>query len=287
VTVETLLELPSPGIQIPTLKDTENRLLIQRDPTAQITLANCVTCWGRKTFRWYLDASRTDIGTFRCPCESQYLLYKWMLNSGIRKQYQRLGWTDLVSLDDSVKGPLNDFLSNSEWYLDSGHGLIINGEKGNGKSLLAYLLLKSLIAKGTGVYATTFADMVSAFTGGWDDKEQERWFERTVRNARVLYIDDLGREYKSKAQATGMGSPGERMLEAVIRSRVASDQTTIITTNLKRDQIEQGYGGHTMSLLTECSEILTVPGTEDWRPRKAEWDRTEIREQLTRPIVLA
>lgn len=288
MTADTLHHLTPPRVIIPTLSDTESRLLNQRDPTAKVTVANCVTCKGRKTFRWFAEGGRDQIVTYECPCIDQYLLYRWMLNSGIRKQYQRMSWQDLMALDDNTALAVADFLDNAEWYLDSGSGLILNGEKGNGKSMLSYLILKELIGKGATVYATTFSDMIQSFSDGWEDREISRWFERTVRNAGVLYIDDLGREYKGKAQRkVGVDSVGERMLEAVIRSRVASDQTTLITTNLKREEIEQGYGGHTMSLLTECSQIVTLSNTEDWRPQKAERDRQEIREHLTRPLVLA
>lgn len=286
-TSEPLYHLPPLPVAIPTLTDTESRLLNHRDPTAKVSVANCVTCKGRKTFRWFAPGTREQMGTYECPCKAQYLLHRWMLNCGIRKQYQRMSWQDLMAIDDGTATKVTEFLDNAEWYLDSGTGLILNGEKGNGKSMLSYLILKEMIAKGITVYATTFSDMIQNFADGWEDREVSRWFERTVRNAQVLYIDDLGREYKGKAQRkAGVDSVGERMLEAVIRSRVASDQTTLITTNLKREEIEQGYGGHTMSLLTECSEIVTLSNTEDWRPQKAQRDRMEIREHLTRPLVL-
>lgn len=289
---ETPYQLSPPDVGIPSLTDVQVRLLEERDPTARASVANCVTCRGRKTYRWFLDPiQRDEVVNYRCDCITQYLLYRWMLNCGIRKQYQRLGWADLWVVDEPSFAPvleqLLDFRDNSEWWLNSGHGVILNGEKGNGKSLLSYLILKGLINKGVKVYATTFSDMIQSFSEGWQDREQGRWFERTVRNAEVLYIDDLGREYKGKQQRmAGVDSVGERMLEAVIRSRVASDQTTMITTNLSAQNIQQGYGGHTMSLLTECSEILTVPGTKDWRPLINDREREEMRLQVTRPIVL-
>lgn len=291
-TEDRIYRLDPPSVLIPTLTDAESRLLNHRDPTAKASLANCVTCKGRKTFQWFADpVTRRDVVTYRCDCENQYLLYRWLLNCGIRKQYQRLGWDDLVVANEPPFAPVMetvfDFIDNVEWYTDSGHGLIFTGEKGNGKSLLSYLILKRLVDKGVTVHATTFSDMIQSFSEGWEDREQARWFDRTVRNAQVLYIDDLGREYKGKNQKAGVASVGERMLEAVIRSRVASDQTTLITTNLKGEEIEQGYGGHTMSLLTECCDIVTVPGTRDWRPERSRREKEEIALHVTRPIVLA
>jgi DNA replication protein DnaC len=112
-----------------------------------------------------------------------------------------------------------------------------------------------------------------------------------VRNAGILFIDDIGREHKPTTMNQGKvdtrpGAVRETMLEAVIRQRVANCQPTIITTNLTPDDVANGYGGHTMSLLTEKTTFVEVTGSDRRR-------EIEVREKrfvlagMKRPVVVS
>lgn len=293
-----LLTLPPLPKTIGTLTNVQSRSLNARIPMAAVTPANCITCHGRKTFRW-LDAIGQP-ADYACPCEDQYVLFRWLLNSGIPLAYQRLGWTDLTYLSEGAIREAMDYLDHQQAYLSAGFGMVIHGTKGNGKSLLSMLILKRLIEAGVSVYATTFADMLNHFMGTWRDKDQERWFNQIVRNAGVLYIDDIGREYqpdrfadaalsaeqKQKRSDNRPGAVRESMLEAVIRHRVANCQPTFITTNFSVEEIQTGYGGHTMSLLGEKAVFVEATGID----RRQEMNRREIdyaKQGLTRPVVLS
>ncbi len=269
---------PIPAIVRPLTND-QSAALNARIPAAHLTVAACVTCHGKKVFTWRDDQGNPAV--YDCPCADQYLLARWLMNSGIMLNYARLGWSDLIHLSDDTIAGVMDYFEHREAYISAGIGLILHGEtRGTGKTMLAMLLLKQMLAEGIGVYATTFSDMIDSFASGWQEREQSRWFSRTVRSAPVLYIDDLGRERNK-----GIGSVGENMLETVTRSRVASNQPTIITTNYSPEDIHKGYGGHTMSLISERSMMVEVKG-KDLRPEVRQRTLDEVRQGLTRPVVL-
>jgi DNA replication protein DnaC len=296
----TRATLPPPPSTIRSLTNEEARVLDSRMPLRP-SVARCITCHGKRSFRW-LDDSRQNEVEYECPCVDQFVLVRYLSHCGIPLNYQRMDWADLTAPE--VAGAFAEvatYLDSHEHFINAGFGMVFHGSKGNGKTLLAHLMLKSLIAKGAKVYATTFADLVGEFMGSWKDKDQERWFNRTIRNAGVLYIDDLGREFKAdrfggatlteeqrQAQASAdnrMGSPKETLLESVIRHRVANCQPTIISTNYTEGEMLGGYGGHTMSLLAERSTFVEVKGAD----RRSEMTRREseyIRRGLTRPVVL-
>lgn len=295
----TRAQLPPlpPGIRM--LKNGEADMLARRQPSP-FTVKNCVTCHGTKVFAWR-DETNAAV-EFDCPCADQYLLHRYLSHSGVLLNYQRLGWSDFAHLDDSVGALIFDYIDHQQHYVSAGFGLVLHGPRGNGKTLLGNLLTKRLIGDGVTCFATSFDDMVENFADGWRDTEQKHWFTRTVRNAQVLFIDDVGREYKAdrfadasktveerRSNATADNRPGsmkETLLESVIRHRVGSCLPTIITTNLTEEQILHGYGGHTVSLLAEKSIFVNVPGID----RRPEMNRREvdlIKQGMTRPVVIA
>ncbi len=129
--------------------------------------------------------------------------------------------------------------------------------------MLATLLLKSLLASGADCYFTQFNEMLTFFSDGWRDAEEKAWFTKKVRNAGVLVVDDMGREYKGRSEIA------EAMFDTVIRARVAASRPTIITTNYTPEQMLQGYGGNILSLLSEVNVEVHLPGA-DYRKQARE-----------------
>lgn len=292
----TLEPLPS---TVRTLRDAEAAALDLRQPLPY-TPDNCVTCRGRKWFLWR-DTVTGDPAEYECSCVDQYILHRWLSHSGVTLNFQRMGWRDFDTLDDGVAKHAVDYLDRNEDWLHAGFGMMIYGPRGNGKTLLANLIVKGLIKRGVPCFATTFEAMVEAYAGGWRDPGQEQWFNRTVRNARVLFIDDVGREFRAdrfadatltepekhrKAMADNRpGSMKETLLESVVRYRVGSNLPTIITTNFTPEQIAQGYGGHTTSLLTEKVVEVEVRGT-DQRRSIGKREAAYADAGMSRPVVL-
>jgi hypothetical protein len=275
--------LPPLPLSIGTMTDAQSAVVNQHYTKAMSTVERCLTCGGAKTFCWYdvANPASTEILTYDCPCIDQYRLSRWFWHSGVTIRYQRLGWRDLFRTEFVGFETYADYLANANAYVRAGLGLVLFGPRGTGKTLVGNLAVKDLISKGFDCYVTRFEDMVDAYREGWDDKASARQFDTRVRNAEVLMIDDLGRE-----RMRGKWTVPEAMLESVVRHRVACEMPTIFTTNLDpTGKLEDAYGGHTISLLTECSVNCEVNGS-DVRQDMYARARTEAQAGLTRPVVI-
>lgn len=265
------LSLP-PGVR--TLTDPEADRLKAMHPGLKGP-DNCITCGGTKTFEW-------PKGTVNdCRCIVQYVLHRYFLHCGVGLRYQRLGWNDTDNINPAVQMKVLDYAENAEANVRAGLGLILRGEgKGTGKTLMACLLLKKLLADhGIDGYFTQFNELLDDHTAGWRDEDQRAWFIKRVRNAGVLVIDDVGRENRNR------GAVVEALFDSVIRARHDACKPTIITTNLSAEDLRTGYSSNVTSLLSGVCDDIEVVGT-DYRERARADLIAEVREGLSRPIVV-
>lgn len=274
-----LLHLPPVPKTIRHLTTEESRQINLMYPNSR---GKCITCRGTKRFLWYPDGTRAmeSVATYECPCNDQFLLHRRFLHSGIFEKYQRLGWDDFAYIPEEALTLTDDYLEHADAYVTSGMGVILWGNRGSGKSMMMMLMAKALVSKGIDCYSNTFSGILELFTDGWRGADERKWFNRRIRNAKVLLIDDLGRE-----RNRGTGSVGENTLEEVLRHRVARAMPTIITTNINPETVRSGYGDHTMSLLSEQATFVHFPGLD----RRAEMNERTVNEHragLTRPVVI-
>lgn len=241
----------------------------------------CLTCQGTKTYRWYAPGSRTEIVDYECDCVDQWVLHRVFLSSNIGLAYQHLGWEDMGATEQGALDIASDYLDNVAWYVNRGFGLIFHGGFGTGKTSLATLILRNLISQGHDGYFTTFSEMIDTYTGGWNDAIEKAWFHKRIKNAGVLVLDDIGKEYKTRKNS----DLPESTFDEVLRHRVAAGTPTIITTNLSLTDLQQGYGGSVMSLLNECSTTYEFTG-EDFRRNSTGRVDVEMASRLTRPVVI-
>jgi DNA replication protein DnaC len=239
----------------------------------------CLTCLDTRTYRWYAEGSREDVVEYECNCMEQWLLHLWLLNAGIGLNYQRLTWDDLSSVPTDVVNQIMDYAVNAARNIAAGRSLFLwSPDSGTGKTLLLTLLIKTLMAQGVEAHFSQFNDIVDLHTSSWRDQAERDQWNRRVRNVDVLGLDDMGKEYKGRAEIV------EPMLDQVIRSRVSDAAPVAITTNWTPEQLRQGYGGYVMSLLSESTIFIEVPGS-NYRPRRNELSQQEARLGLSRPIV--
>lgn len=251
----------------------------------------CQTCDDRGWFkRREPDGS---IAEYDCDCEAQWVLHLWLLNAGIGKAYQRLSLRDVP--DERLKSVTEalDYIGHIEGNLRLGLGLMLWSElRGTGKTLVATLALKRVLAAGYDGYFTTFSDMLDMYASSWRDKEEKRWFDQRVRNVQFLVIDDIGKENEArrrKASETGGNSNEhslgmiEAMVDAVVRARNAAALPTIITTNLTPKEIDQGYS--VASLLAGTVKPVHVIG-RDYRQGQHEESERDVIDGIRRPVVM-
>jgi DNA replication protein DnaC len=284
-----LSPLPS-GIRL--LTDAESSRLKALNPNVPASPRSCVTCKGSGTFMWWAgpNPDQWEPTEYECPCNDQWILHRHLLHSGVGLTYQRIGWGD-VQVESGAREKVGSYLDSAGAYLQAGCGLILHGSKGAGKTMLATLVLKRLLADGHEGYFTTFSEMVDTFMAGWRDPEEKRHFHRRIKNAEVLVVDDVGREFKQRRFVKGEGmieyetASSEATFDEVLRHRVAASKPTIITTNKSITELETGYGGNILSLLRERSTTYRFTG-QDFRDNARMRLDEEVRLGLTRPVVI-
>jgi hypothetical protein len=251
-------------------------------PGLPTSLSQCPTCAGLKWFRWYDDygSAEQKIVDYDCSCPDQFILFKYFLNAGIGKQGQRLALGDAVGVDPSALMMIDEYLQQSTYLVNRGMGLLFYGSHGSGKTMLVTILIKQLLAEGIDGYFTTFNTLLDNFASGWKDDKNRIWFEKRVRNAALLVVDDIGRENKN------LNNMASNALDGVFRSRVQNSLPTIITTNLSLSDFEKSYSSGVMSLVSETSLIHEFRG-DDWRPNQRERNQKEAKLMLSRPIVVS
>jgi DNA replication protein DnaC len=230
----------------------------------------CPTCYKKGHYKW----NNVDQ---KCDCGEQLQLHKVYLDAGIGAMYQRLSWDDFYG-DEALLELRNLYLENFETLIATGMGIILWGKFGVGKTMAMNLLLKDLLAKGVSVFSTTFTNMITMLTDGWDSREDKEYFREKMVTPQVLFIDDLGKEFKTK------NNLGESTFDHILRGRVQNGRPTFITTNLDISEIEKGYGSAIMSLLMETSVVEEITGT-DFRPQANQRKLKEALSGNIRPIV--
>lgn len=264
-----------------TLTDEEFNNLKRLDPSIwRSPSKTCKTCSKKGPIK-ILDRSTFQIREVECNCKEQWKLHLWFLNAGIGTRYQRLAWDDADGVSPSVKSSVLGWLNDSEHYLSLGRGLTLwSPNRGTGKTMLAALCGKYLMAEGHDVFMSIFSDLIDRAQDGWRDKEARNWFEARIKNAPVLIMDDIGRENQARAELV------ESMLDPIIRWRVANERPTIITTNFDQSKMQGRYGANILSLLNEANEKIEVSGTDYRSENVEERARNEAKLGIRRPIVV-
>jgi DNA replication protein DnaC len=280
----SLRRLPAnpPGIRPLHTPETERLARLYPDlqrgrhhPDLDGVLLDCRTCSGTGRFRWYDNGEPTD---WECNCIEQFFLNRYFLHSGIEDYYQRLRWKDATGVPEKAVKAIFDYVDKSRDYVRAGIGLQLTGKRGTGKSMVSTLVLKMLLFRGQRGFFTTFNEMLDHYSDGWRSKDDKSWYQQRIRNARVLVIDDIGRESGAR------GSVAESALDDVLRHRVACARPTIVTSNLDDQTLGERYSLNALSLLSERSIPIVFDGA-DWRPNVRMRSVEETGAGLRRPVV--
>ncbi|MET7363301.1 ATP-binding protein [Streptomyces sp. NPDC005562] len=268
---------PLPNVDFERLKAARPRLWTDPKKT-------CLTCLkaNESTFRWYNQSlgrcDENEIVTYECLCTDQWLMHLWFLNAGIPLNYQRLGWDDVKAVQQPIVEQIMGYAVEGARNIAAGRNLVLWSQApGTGKTLLLALLCKALMVEGFQVHFSQFNEIIDLFTSSWRDQAERAQWDRRVRNVDILAIDDMGKEHKGRLEMV------EAMVDQIVRARVSDAAPTIITTNLTPQEMQEGYGGYVMSLLSETADFIEINGA-DYRPRRRELTRQETNLGLARPI---
>jgi DNA replication protein DnaC len=258
---------------------------------------HCGVCLGKKEFRWYAYASvewqeaRDDPNratpipnqerTFACDCREQWLIHRSLAVAGVALSYQRMSVEDLTAAP-ALK-VYERFRGDFEENLSLGLGMVLIGDFGVGKTLLANLLVKDALRRGSWAFIATFARLLRMYERTWHDKDFAWWWENRVRHAPLLVVDDIGKETKAKAQETTNMTRG--LLDDLIRYRVSASLSTIVTTNVTTDLFGATYGEGLGSLFGGSAEIVRLTGSDFRQQHRVNLVAVK-KKTLTRPVML-
>lgn len=272
--------LPSLPSVVRTLLPYENSRLLAKHPWLPDTPAQCPTCSGAKTFRWWDDVRSADRKPvdYECPCIDQYMLQRYMLNSGIVQLWTRSIWADATGVAKPAAAWIGEYNSNLDYYIGRGTGLFMHGDSGNGKTLLAALTAKRALKMGFDVYYIQFAQLIDDYTRGWRNDLDRDWFESTMQGAQLLVIDDMAKEWVKRSEMV------QPLVDAVFRARVQNQLATIITTNCDPQEFQEKYGRAVTELVIEGCQHFGFSG-ESWRVDHLQnRQNLEAQLRLTRPL---
>ena len=231
----------------------------------------CPTC--KKRGYYFFRGERVE-----CDCQMQVALCKHYLNAGIGLKYQRLYWDDYENKEAEAYVTSRRYIFGEEKFYDYGIGIFYFGSFGAGKTMCANLILKELVKMGRRCFATTFANTVEQFTSGWNSNDQKKYFENKFVNSDFLLLDDLGKEMRTKNNLP------ETLFDNLLRQREQAGKVTIITTNIKYEELAHGYGHGVLSMMNE-TKVLVKADNPDYRPAAMRRNIDEIKKNVTRPIV--
>lgn len=138
-------------------------------------------------------------------------------------------------------------------------GILLSGPVGTGKTHLAaaianYLIHEKQIPVIFGNVTTLLADIKATYYQGSEETEQKIIGE--MRNAKLLIIDDLGKEKSSDWT--------NEVLYGIINRRYENYLPVVVTTNLGINEMSSRIGSATVSRLLEMCQAIKVEA-EDYR----------------------
>ncbi|MGP1380894.1 MAG: ATP-binding protein [Dialister pneumosintes] len=168
-------------------------------------------------------------------------LDRWKVPSDIQKHYE------------VVKEYALDFKDNKR----KGNGIVFSGSVGRMKTTMAVAVLQEIIKQGYSGYFISMPELMDKLVSMSKGNYAEfRAFEHAIQTTSLLILDDMGAEY-----------PNDWVLnkvDAIITHRYNAMLPVIITTNLKRSEMQQRYMQRVYDRLKQTS-ILIVDGGESLR----------------------
>ena len=153
--------------------------------------------------------------------------------------------------------------------MEQGVGLFLySSENSTGKTSIAVLVLKQVLRLGGTAYFEESGRLKASLIRT-EEFEENIPIERRIRMVDLLVLDDIAKEYRTESGFA------ENTIENILRDRSQNMKTTILTSNLVPNKMEQVYSADLAALLRETTIPLQVSGY-DWRAVKAQ----ELRQLL-------
>jgi DNA replication protein DnaC len=148
---------------------------------------------------------------------------------------------------------LRSFVRDIDANLKNGRGLWLTGGFGTGKTALAMIVSKAAIDRGRSVAIYSCPRLLGVIRESIDAGGVLDFLDR-LGGADLLHIDDLGAEHRTEWVL--------EQLYSIINARYQDERSTIITSNLDRDELAEQLGERIVSRLEASCELLPFYGTD-------------------------
>lgn len=186
-----------------------------------------------------------------------------MEGAGLPPYLEGLAWDDFRELNDGLKeAKMTARMAGDGWKT----GIFFHGPKGTGKTMLAYLIAKERIRKGTPAMFVFVPELLGKYRAAYHDQGMEDP-SKIAKDADLLILDDIGAE-----RATAWVA--EQLME-LINYRYSNRLQTIFTSNYSLQELAEhlAAGGDVVTGERIASRLMgmtvAIPVTgEDWRARE-------------------
>ena len=150
--------------------------------------------------------------------------------------------------------PVHSYVHRLDEHIAEGNGLILYGSRGRMKTTLAVAVLRENLRRGRGGYFVPMCSLVDMLRSKWDrDPTEAAAFDARLRNTSLLVLDDMGAEGVDKDWVLNK-------IQSIITDRYNAMKSTIITTNLTKDQLNDTYAGRIIDRLKETTLSVEFRG---------------------------
>jgi DNA replication protein DnaC len=125
-----------------------------------------------------------------------------------------------------LKDKYDEMVSDLPKMFSDGKSLLISGQHGTGKTLMATALLRRAVLKGYSGFYTTLSDAVAALTGA--EYQEQLGVRKQLQMIDVLVIDEFDQRFVSSSASSDLFA---RSLENIIRTRLANGLPTMVISN--------------------------------------------------------
>jgi DNA replication protein DnaC len=191
------------------------------------------------------------------------------LEARIPKRYRAISFehSDVIDIERRCPTQVREiraFVANISGNLDAGHGLWLTGSFGTGKTALAMIVSKAAIDAGRTVAIYSCPRLLSVIRESIDPPSRGAGgpsrgngggvldFLDRLAAADLLHIDDLGAEHRTDWVL--------EQLYTIINARYEDERSTLVTSNLGRDELAAQLGERIVSRLEGMCEILPFFG---------------------------
>lgn len=175
-----------------------------------------------------------------------------LIHAGIPRDYVNFSINDFIG--DVSKKVAVRYMNNIHDMYEDKQDLLLNGDNGTGKTMLASILLKHAYFHRYRIAMLTMSTLLELTFNQRNPEYQERLKE--IRDAQFLVIDELGKE-----TFTATGS-NKNLFENFLRTAHVSGQVLIVCTNMDVASIGEQYGKSVASIIDGTFGKLTFSDSD-------------------------